>query len=394
VRLFLGDPGAGGVIVDTDAMTTTIAAGTSTTVSFTYTPTQIGAFKLFAVADPDDALWEFDEADNVGELDIRVGHLPIWGVVPDQSMLEDSEKTLDVTRYITDYDTPVAEVVVAVTSVTTNRVAVTVNDKVVTIDPDPNWFGEFDLTLEADDGDFTVETEFTVTVEARNDPPVFNNSDVHFDLVEGERWYYTFDAYDPDGEAVYFSDNSELFDVSLDGVVDFTASFEDISRSPIHVFRVIATDGEASSYYPMTLEFEALNTAPEMTLPERLFSVEGVPFAYRVQAWDREGDTLTFSDDSDFFEIIPSTGEIVFTAANANVGKHNVTVTVSDGEMETNASVEFYIYEAPFEEREDIEEVGWLVLAAEVALIIAGSLYLLNLRRRIAKEARQREQAT
>jgi hypothetical protein len=308
-------------------------------------------------------------------------------------MLEDSVKNLDVTRYITDYDTPVAGVAVSVTSVTTNRVNVSVNDKVVSIDPDPNWFGEFALTLEADDGDFTVETGFNVTVEARNDPPVFNNSDVHFDLVEGERWYYTFDAYDPDGEEVYFSDNSDLFDVSLEGVVDFTPTFEDISRSPIHVFRVIATDGETTSYYPMTLEFEALNTAPEMSLPERLFSVEGVPFAYRVQARDREGDALTFSDDSDFFEIIPGTGEIVFTAANANVDIHNVTVTVSDGEFETNASVEFYIYEAPFEEREGTEDIGWIVLAAEVALIVVGSLYLFNLRRRLAKEAREREQA-
>jgi hypothetical protein len=130
-----------------------------------------------------------------------------------------------------------------------------------------------------------------------------------------------------------------------------------------------------------------------MSLPERLFSVEGVPFAYRVQARDREGDALTFSDDSDFFEIIPGTGEIVFTAANANVDIHNVTVTVSDGEFETNASVEFYIYEAPFEEREGTEDIGWIVLAAEVALIVVGSLYLFNLRRRLAKEAREREQA-
>jgi hypothetical protein len=222
---------------------------------------------------------------------------------------------------------------------------------------------------------------------------VFNNTDVHFDLAEGERWYYVFDAYDPDGDDVFFSDNSELFDVSMEGVVDFTVTFEDISRSPIHVFRIIATDGEANSYYPMTLEFEAMNTAPEMYLPERLFSVEAKPFAYRVRAWDREGDPLTFSDDSDFFEIIPGTGEIVFTASNDNVGKHNVTITVTDGEFETNASVEFYIYEAPFEQNENTETVGWMLLAAQVALIIVGTLYLFNLRRRMAKEKREREQS-
>ncbi len=391
VRLFLGDPEAGGVIVDTDRQTTTISSGASATVVFKYTPTQVGTFKLFAVADPDDAHWEFDETDNVGELDIRVGHPPIWGNVLNQNMLEDSNKVLDVTRYITDYDTPITEIEVAVLSVTTNRVTVTVSDKVVTITPDPNWFGEFIIVLEADDGDFQVNTQFNVTVEARNDPPVFNNTDVHFDLVEGERWYYTFDAYDPDGDPVFFSDNSELFDVDNEGVVDYTPTFGDISYSPIHVFRIIATDGMAQSFYPMTLEFEALNTPPELQLPERLYTVEDVPFAYQVQAWDREGDALTFSDDSNLFDIIPSTGQIMFTAVNANVGKHNVTITVSDGGFTTNGSVEFYIYEAPLEKRSNIENVGWAVLSFQIALIVVGVLYLMNLRRRVAKETREKE---
>jgi hypothetical protein len=82
----------------------------------------------------------------------------------------------------------------------------------------------------------------------------------------------------------------------------------------------------------------------------------------------------------------------MFTASNANVGKHNVTITVSDGEEETNASVEFYIYEAPYEKR-DLENVGWAVLAMQIGIIAIGLLYLFNLRRRVAKEAREREQA-
>ncbi len=393
VRMFLGDPGAGGVIVGTDRLTTAISAGTSSSVVFTYTPTQVGSFRLYAVVDPDDEVWEFDETDNQIDLPIKVGHPPIWGVVPDVNMLEDSQKVIDLTRYITDYDTQIADIQVSVVSVTTNRATVTMNGMVITIVPDANWFGEFAISLEADDGDFQAITSFNVTVEARNDPPVFNNTDVHFDLMEGERWYYVFEVYDPDGDPVFFSDNSELFDVTADGLVDYTPTFEDISWSPIHVFRIIATDGLAQSYYPMTLEFEALNTPPELTLPERFFAVEGVPFQYQVRAWDREGDPLTFGDDSDFFDIIPSTGQIMFTAANANVGKHNVTITVSDGEFTANASVEFYIYEAPFERRGNLEDVGWAVLAMQVAIIVVGILYLVNLRRRVAKEKREKEQA-
>lgn len=394
VRMFLGDPGAGGVIVGTDRQTPQVPAGSSATVVFTYTPAQVGSFKLFALVDPDDELWEFNEADNEAELAISVGHPPIWGSVPDVVMVEDSTKVMDMTRYITDYDTPITSIVLSVNFVTTNRATVTVDGMVLTILPDTNWFGEFDIQLKADDGGFIATTQFHVTVEARNDPPVFNNTDVHFDLMEGQRWYYQFDAYDPDGDQVFFSDNSELFDVSSDGVVDYTPSFDDISYSPIHVFRIIATDGLAQSFYPMTLEYSAMNTPPELRLPDRLYAVEGVPFAYEVRAWDREGDALTFGDDSDLFDIIPSTGQIMFTPVNANVGKHNVTITVTDGEFTVNGSVEYYIYEAPFEKRGNLEDVGWAVLSFQIALIVVGVLYLFNLRRRVAKEAREREGST
>jgi hypothetical protein len=391
VRLFLGDPGAGGVIVGTDRVTPPISAGSSSTITFTYTPAQVGSFKLYTQVDPDDEVWEFDETDNQAELSIRVGHPPIWGVIPGVQMLEDSTKVIDLTRYITDYDTQVADVEVSIDALTTNRATVTVDGLVVTIVPDHNWFGQFDIAMEVDDGDFSVVTQFHVTVDARNDPPVFNNTDDNFNLVEGERWFYEFDVSDPDGEPVHFSDNSEMFDITSDGVIDYTPSFEDISYSPIHVFRIIATDGTARSFYPMTLQFEAANTAPELDLPDRLFAVEGVSFSYLVRAWDREGDNLEFSDDSELFDIFPTTGQMIFTAVNDNVGKHQVNITVSDGEFTTNATVEFYIYEAPFERRENLEEGGWAVLAAQVALILVGLLYLGNLRRRQAKEAREKE---
>ncbi len=390
VRLYLGDPAAGGVAVGTDKVTGTISPGSRQSLDFQYTPTQVGTFKLFAVIDPTSQVLEFDRTDNKAELSIRVGHPSIWGVIPEVQMVEDFTKTVDMTKYLTDFDTPVTSLELSVVSVTTNRVAVSVSDLVVTIDPDSNWHGEFSVEVAVDDGDFTVATAFDVRVEARNDPPVFNNTDPGFTLEEGQRWYYAFDVFDPDGEPVFFTDNSELFDISPDGVIDYTPTFEDISYSPIHVFRVIASDGLAQSYFPMTLEFRSMNTAPELTLPERLFAVEGEPFSYQVLALDREGDALTFGDDSDIFDIIPTTGQIVFTAVNSNVGKHMVTITVSDGEHTANATVEFYIYEAGFEDR-DVEGAGWAILAMEVALIVVGLLFLFNLRRRQNKEARERE---
>jgi len=376
VRLYLGDPAAGGLPVGSDRTTSNIPAGGNNVVTFMYTPAQVGNFRLFAVVDPEGVLKEYDTSDNQIDMSIFVGHPPIWGTIPDVLMVEDNTKRIELNRYLTDYDNDLVDIEVTVYSVSTNRVTLEIEGLVLVITPDRNWFGEFDVELQADDGNFKSLVGFSVNVEARNDGPIFNNTEeppIH--LMEGERWYYVFDVFDPDGDDVFLTDNSELFDVTIDGIIDFTPTYIDIQYSPIHVFRVIATDGVAQSYFPMTLEFEILNTAPELRLPERLFAVEGEAFAYQVHAWDREDDPLTFTDDSDMFDIIPTTGQIMFTPSNNMVGDHNVSITVSDGEFLVNGSVEFYIYEAIPEERDLVNE-GWAVLAAQTALVLIGVIYL------------------
>jgi hypothetical protein len=356
-------------------------------VTFRYTPSQVGTFKLFARVDPDHDLREFDDTDNEADLSIRVGHPPIWSTIPDVQMVEDNNKTLELTRYLTDYDSPIASIVATVYSISTNRASVEIEALVLTISPDPNWYGEFTVELMAGDGNFSSMTGFDVVVEARNDAPVFNNQppDGPIQLTEGERWYYVIDVLDPDGDHVFLSDNSELFDISPEGVIDYTPTFEAIEYSPIHVFRVIASDGMAQEYFPMTLEMELANTAPELYLPERFFGVEAESFSYQVMAFDREGDPLTFSEDSSMFDIIPSTGQIMFTPSNENVGKHNFTISVTDGVHQVNSTVEFYIYPEQYDPQE-YEEVGWWVLAGESALVIIGAIYLIGLIRAKRKE--------
>ena len=46
---------------------------------------------------------------------------------------------------------------------------------------------------------------------------------------------------------------------------------------------------------------------------------------------DLDGDTLTWSDDSDLVDIDPTTGRIEFTPGQDDVGSYSFTVTLSDG---------------------------------------------------------------
>jgi hypothetical protein len=393
VRLYLGDPGAGGVAIGADVSTPTIPAGERRTVAFPFTPTVTGTFKLVAVADPTDEVAEFDETDNVGSLWIKVAQTPFWDAVPDVQMVEDVEKQLDLTRYVHDYDTDVRNVTLSVVSVSTQEVTVLVSGMVVTLAPHPDWSGEFDVEVQADDGDFKVPTSFHVAVSARNDAPRFRNVEHNATLHEGIAWQYQLDAYDPDGDNVSFTDNSEFFDVSATGAVDWTPTWEQIEAGSIHVVRFIATDGSAQTYYAMTMTLVADNTPPAMRLPTRLLLVEGEPFSYTARATDREGDTLTYSvsfgKGRTLFDIIPMTGQFMFTPTSGMVGEHNVTITVTDGKTSVNASMVLEVIGVASGGGMS-PTVGYVVLAIELAIVVVGLLYFAYHRNRRSREAASR----
>ena len=94
----------------------------------------------------------------------------------------------------------------------------------------------------------------------------------------------------------------------------------------------------------------------------------GKELSYNVMATDVDlGDTLTFSDDTEIFDIDPNTGEISFTPSGKNAGVHYVTITATDSEGKTEqAIVTFSILEAKSEAPFDYT---WILLIIIVGLI-------------------------
>jgi len=69
VGFYDGDPTAGGALIGTSTLTTTLAAGFTTTLTMPYTvPSTGGSHMLYAVADPYNAIPESDKNDNTGKL--------------------------------------------------------------------------------------------------------------------------------------------------------------------------------------------------------------------------------------------------------------------------------------------------------------------------------------
>ncbi len=71
---------------------------------------------------------------------------------------------------------------------------------------------------------------------------------------------------------------------------------------------------------------------PSLDMPAELEALENVPFEYTVNVTDPDlpDDALTFMDDSDAFDIDPSTGTINWTPTSDQIGTHRVLVTVTD----------------------------------------------------------------
>ncbi len=83
--------------------------------------------------------------------------------------------------------------------------------------------------------------------------------------------------------------------------------------------------------------------APVIEPIEEQYAFSGEHFLLQAIASDYEGDKITFSDDSDLFDINSQSGLIEFTATKKQVGLHHITVTASDGELSSAADFNLLI---------------------------------------------------
>jgi hypothetical protein len=73
------------------------------------------------------------------------------------------------------------------------------------------------------------------------------------------------------------------------------------------------------------------NSAPVVSpLEDRTVSV-GQTVRIQIQAEDPDGDGIVFTDDTELFDIDPSTGLITFTPTKDQISQWYITITVSDG---------------------------------------------------------------
>lgn len=106
-------------------------------------------------------------------------------------------------------------------------------------------------------------------------------------------------------------------------------------QSPTEAYYVI-TDSSVpllgKNYtFMVPIRFDENHPPTVFSIPDQELAV-GETLVYRVNAEDDEGETLTYSDDSELFDIDPKTGVIEHTVMPQDIGEHFITITVTDQE--------------------------------------------------------------
>jgi len=177
--------------------------------------------------------------------------------------------------------------------------------------------------------------QINVSIEVANvnDPPVLAELD-RAQLTEGELFSYTVIFNDPDvqeapPESHSFSMDPELFSILPSGIVAFTPTNDDVGTHHVNV--TVTDSGGLSHTLPWEVVVININQLPVIEPVEEQIWHEDEPVLMKIIANDPDlGDRITFSDTTSMFDIDPRNGEINFTPAQNNVGKHQVRVHVQD----------------------------------------------------------------
>jgi hypothetical protein len=190
---------------------------------------------------------------------------------------------------------------------------------------------------------------FTITVANVNDPPALEMLPPQFAL-QSRLFQLKVVAADPDlksdtTERLRFTDDCVLFNINNDtGLISFTPTNDQLGvwRSNI----TVTDKGGLSNTTRLTITVMNANDPPALEAIPPQTATEGVPYTYQLTATDPDLkwglDNLTFSDDTELFNIDPKTGAIAFTPSGTQTGIKRVTITVKD-EKGASASASFDI---------------------------------------------------
>jgi beta-glucanase (GH16 family) len=175
-------------------------------------------------------------------------------------------------------------------------------------------------------------------------------SDAINEVVINNAYNYTLTATDADG------DDLTLAAPILPQWLSFNSTTGILSGTPttanigVHNVSLTVDDGTEQTIQAFSIMVSlAPNTAPSITSQADPFITPGVNYVYTLQGFDADGDDLTLAAPilPQWLSFNSTTGILSGTPTTADIGAHNVSLTVDDGTEQAIQTFSFIVSLAP-----------------------------------------------
>ena len=196
--------------------------------------------------------------------------------------------------------------------------------------------GNFIALFIVSDGEFDIDGRVEIEIINTNQPPEIIDtfsSQAAITTNEGEELTFSISVEDSDDDKLTYQWDLGNETVSREEEGEYYFGF---SSSGKHILTVTVNDGKITSSKEWTIEVENTNLPPKIEhLPVTVNEGEKVVLDFPEE--DSDGEELTYIFD----ELLDSNGE--WQTGYDDAGNYKIDVTASDGELETETTVELTV---------------------------------------------------
>jgi len=304
---------------------------------------------------------------------------PIVHTMSPRGFTEDEARTIDLSPYIEDEDSPLDSLTVTCDS---KGVSEIVGFNVTFLHT--TWQPEHTVYFNISDGYLMTEGSFPAQVESVNDPPMITGiADLSFPIVievdEGTSDEFPIVVVDEDDHNFKYSISTVWSGMSVtsDGLLEVDAVHGDVGEYE-GTLKVEDPSG-ASGTMAITINVINVNDPPSVPLiikPTNHTSVElGVNVTFSINVYDPDimfGQVLIvtwISNVSGILQTRTTEQDLTFVRDDLPIGAHTITVSVTDGEHTSEAWFEIEVIE-PYVPPSEKKDEPFITTSTGIGLLV------------------------
>ncbi len=365
IRITDGNPNKGGVKISDEILNENIVIGAQKTVQTQWTVTGGGNHTIYVQIDPEGSVVESYKNNNLAykKLIVRQTDLSITGedLTLDPTGKIPSTSNVNVSAKVHNLgDAAASNVIVSFYEIDANDIEEQIGtDKTIpsinkdqygitSINYKPKQNAKF-IIVHVDLDNYISESDeennnASININI-NSPPTFSQipdlaideDSISLNAIDLE--LYISDADDTIYDLAINLQNTNSSYCSVELTLENTLNIMPVANwSGLSVVKVDVDDGFDTTQTFFNVTINPVNDRPRLTDLGTIELNESEEFNFTVTAFDIDSESLTFSDNTELFEIDPVTGLISFTPSAADIGDHYITIKVSDNHPQSPKS--------------------------------------------------------